>query len=85
MPNPAAADCSSARFRHLSAFGLGPQGGIAHERRFGDGFTRYELADDDAHHDHLICLECDTIIEFEEPAIEDIVREVYEHGLGASA
>lgn len=48
------------------------QGGIAHERRFGDGFTRYELADDDAHHDHLICLECDTIIEFEEPAIEEI-------------
>ena len=46
------------------------EGGIAHERKFGDGFTRYELADDEAHHDHLICLECRTIEEFEEPQIE---------------
>ncbi len=47
-------------------------GGIAHERRFGDGFTRYELADDEAHHDHLICVECGRITEFEEPLIEEL-------------
>ena len=47
-------------------------GGIVHERRFGDGFTRYELADDDAHHDHLICMECGAITEFEEPLIEQL-------------
>ena len=47
-------------------------GGIAHERRFGDGFTRYELADDEAHHDHLICVECGSITEFEEPLIEEL-------------
>ena len=46
--------------------------GIAHERRFGDGFTRYELADEEAHHDHLICLECGAIQEFEEPLIEEL-------------
>src|ERR1700712_5898538 len=29
--------------------------GVASERRFGDGLSRYELADDgSAHHDHLI-------------------------------
>lgn len=48
------------------------EGGIAHERRFGDGFTRYELADDDAHHDHLICVGCGGIQEFEEPLIEQL-------------
>lgn len=47
-------------------------GGIAHERKFGDGFTRYELADDDAHHDHLICIDCGGIQEFEEPLIEEL-------------
>lgn len=44
--------------------------GVAFERKFGDGLTRYELADDDAHHDHLICLECGEITEFEEPKID---------------
>lgn len=47
-------------------------GGIANERKFGDGFTRYELADQGKHHDHLICLQCGTIQEFEEPAIEEL-------------
>ncbi len=44
--------------------------GVAFERRFGDGLTRYELADDTSHHDHLICVECGKITEFEEPKIE---------------
>lgn len=50
--------------------------GIARECRFGDGFTRYELADEQTHHDHLICLGCGQITEFEEPAIEEIQRSV---------
>lgn len=45
--------------------------GVAFERKFGDGLTRYELADDDAHHDHMICLECGNITEFEEPSLEE--------------
>jgi Fur family ferric uptake transcriptional regulator len=50
--------------------------GVAFERRFGDGLTRYELADDTTHHDHLICVECGAITEFEEPRIEEIQEEV---------
>ncbi len=50
--------------------------GVAYERRFGDGLTRYELADDATHHDHLICLECDKILEFEEERIEALQEEV---------
>jgi Fur family ferric uptake transcriptional regulator len=50
--------------------------GVANERRFGDGLTRYELADDVTHHDHLICVECGDITEFEEPRIEDLQERV---------
>src|SRR5579872_4329053 len=46
--------------------------GVANERRFGDGLTRYELADDASHHDHLICVDCGDIVEFEEPHIEEL-------------
>ncbi len=44
--------------------------GVASEREFGDGLTRYELADAKGHHDHLICDNCGRITEFEEPEIE---------------
>jgi Fur family ferric uptake transcriptional regulator len=51
--------------------------GVAYERRFGgDGLTRYELADDASHHDHLICVECGDITEFEEPRIEELQDEI---------
>lgn len=51
--------------------------GVASERRFGDGLSRYELADDaSAHHDHLICVSCGMIIEFEEPRIESLQDEI---------
>lgn len=51
--------------------------GVASERRFGDGLSRYELADEaTTHHDHLICLSCGKIIEFEEPRIEELQEEI---------
>jgi Fur family ferric uptake transcriptional regulator len=46
--------------------------GVAFERKFGDGLTRYELADESSHHDHLICVDCGKIVEFEEPQIEEL-------------
>jgi Fur family transcriptional regulator, ferric uptake regulator len=48
------------------------ESGVVQEHKFGDGFTRYELSDEEAHHDHLICLECGKITEFEEPSIEEL-------------
>ncbi len=51
-------------------------GGIATEHKFSDGMTRYELADEDAHHDHLICVECGSIQEFEEPLIEELQERI---------
>ena len=48
------------------------ESGSAHERHFGDGVTRYELAHEDEHHDHIICLDCGTIVEFENSKIEEM-------------
>ena len=50
--------------------------GLAFERHFGDGVSRYEVAWADEHHDHLICVECEKIIEFEDDAIEDLQHNV---------
>ena len=50
--------------------------GLAFERHFGDGVSRYEVAWADEHHDHLICVECEKIIEFEDDAIEDLQHKV---------
>ncbi len=50
--------------------------GVAFERKFGDGLTRYELADESSHHDHLICVECGKIVEFEEPKIEELQERI---------
>lgn len=47
------------------------EAGVAHERHFGDGQTRYEPARVGEHHDHLICMVCSHIFEFEDPIIEE--------------
>ena len=50
--------------------------GIAEQRHFGDGQARYEASDLDEHHDHLICISCGKIVEFEDPRIEQLQDEV---------
>jgi Fur family transcriptional regulator, ferric uptake regulator len=42
--------------------------GLASARHFDEGQTRYEPAG--AHHDHLICVKCNLILEFENDEIE---------------
>jgi len=44
--------------------------GLATQRKFADGETRFEPASEGSHHDHLICLDCGKIIEFEDPTLE---------------
>jgi Fur family ferric uptake transcriptional regulator len=50
--------------------------GMADERRFEDGITRYEYTVTKAHHDHLICTRCGMIIEFENEQIEQLQQAV---------
>jgi Fur family ferric uptake transcriptional regulator len=52
------------------------EAGLAQERRFEDGVTRYEHTSLDAHHDHLICTKCGAIIEFENKRIEALQQDV---------
>ena len=44
--------------------------GLVSERHFGDGVARYEPVHDGEHHDHLICVRCHDIVEFEDEDIE---------------
>jgi len=48
------------------------EAGLAHERRFEDGVTRFEYNAAEGHHDHLICTRCGRIIEFENEQIEEL-------------
>lgn len=52
--------------------------GIAEERNFGNGPSRYELSDSSNHdhHDHMICVECDTIFEFHNEEIEILQAQI---------
>ncbi|HXG30664.1 MAG TPA: transcriptional repressor [Thermodesulfobacteriota bacterium] len=51
--------------------------GLAFERDFGEGRTRYEpVKFEGEHHDHLICIGCGRITEFEDERIERYSKEV---------
>src|SRR5919206_4195124 len=50
------------------------EAGLASSRHFGPGQTLYEVADH--HHDHIICQQCQHIIEFESDEIERLQTEV---------
>lgn len=46
--------------------------GLAVARQFGDGQTRYENLPADGHHDHIICIKCSKIAEFQNQKIEQL-------------
>lgn len=53
------------------------ESGLLHEHRFADNEgTRFELKRSGEHHDHIICLDCGRIREFEEPLIEQLQERV---------
>ena len=52
------------------------EAGLATERHFDDGITRYETEHE--HHDHLVCLNCGRVEEFFDPEIEARQRAVAE-------
>ena len=48
------------------------EAGLAEERQFSGGVTRFELVHRGKHHDHLICIKCGRIIEFTNDRIEKL-------------
>lgn len=54
-------------YRTLKLLG---ESGLAASRDFGEGQTRWESTVGRAHHDHLVCTRCGTIVEFANDEIE---------------
>lgn len=52
---------------------------LAEERQFGDGRSRFESVMEKKHHDHLICVKCGKIIEFENDQIEQLQEAAARH------
>lgn len=48
--------------------------GLAHQRHFGEGKSLFEKAGD--HHDHMICIKCGSISEFEDDRIEKLQEQI---------
>jgi len=49
---------------------------ITRKRKFNEKSSLYELAAEEKHHDHLICVKCGTIIEFEDRRIEKLQEKI---------
>jgi Fur family ferric uptake transcriptional regulator len=50
--------------------------GLATERVFADHLTRYEPFSAEDHHDHLICINCGSITEFEDLKLERLQEKI---------
>ena len=54
--------------------------GLATRCQFSDGLTRFEPVHEGEHHDHMVCIKCGKIIEFENDKIEQLqIEEAMEH------
>ncbi len=48
------------------------EAGLLEQKSFTDGKSQFEIQDPDNHHDHLMCLDCGRVLEFENVEIEDL-------------
>jgi len=55
--------------------------GLVRAHDFGEGFKRYEPMPQQAHHEHLICLRCSKVVEFQNERLERMLPIIAdEHG-----
>lgn len=52
------------------------ESGLATEHKFAEGNVRYEPSVEGEHHDHLICVTCGRIVEYEDDEIERLQEEL---------
>ena len=69
-------DPSVARGTVYRTLALLHQAGVVEKHDFRYGPPNYEVTFAKAHHDHLMCVQCGEIIEFQEPRVERIQEEV---------
>lgn len=61
--------------------GLLEEAGLLQGHDFDDGQRRYERAHTREHHEHVICLDCRAVVEFQSPEIEALQDQVLaQHG-----
>jgi len=70
------ADPSVARATIYRALALLQDVGVVEKHDFRYGPPNYEVTFAKAHHDHLMCVYCGEIIEFQEPRVEEIQEQV---------
>ncbi|MDC1141739.1 Fur family transcriptional regulator [Planctomycetota bacterium] len=58
------------------ALGVMVEAELLEEHQFGDQHRVYELSEGRDHHDHLICTECGTIIEFFSEEMEELQEKI---------
>ena len=71
-----AIDRTVARGTVYRTLALLHEAGIVEKHDFWHGPPYYEVTFGKAHHDHLLCVQCGEIIEFQEPRVEKIQDEV---------
>lgn len=71
-----AIDSSVARGTVYRTLALMYQAGVVEKHDFRYGAPNYEVTFGKAHHDHLMCMQCGEIIEFQEPRWERLQEEV---------
>lgn len=54
------------------------EAGLADQKSFRDGRSVFEIHRPDHHHDHLVCLDCGKVMEFENEEIEGLQEKVAE-------
>ncbi|MBI4343762.1 MAG: transcriptional repressor [Candidatus Omnitrophica bacterium] len=69
-------DSSVARATVYRTLALLQDVGVVEKHDFRYGPPNYEATFAKAHHDHLMCIHCGEIIEFQEPRVETIQEEV---------
>ena len=69
-------DPSVARGTVYRTLALLHQAGVVEKHDFRYGPPNYEVTFAKAHHDHLMCVQCGEIIEFQEPRIEQLQEQI---------
>ena len=69
-------DSSVARASIYRTLELLHRAGVVEKHDFHYGAPNYEVTIGKAHHDHLMCMQCGEIIEFQEPRVERLQQEV---------
>ena len=71
-----AIDPSVARGTVYRTLALLHEAGVVEKHDFRYGPPNYEVTFAKAHHDHLMCVQCGEIIEFQEPRVETLQQQV---------